>query len=103
MFLRGAKIREKNLVNFSDCYHRMLQECRRTGFAVFWKSIFEKTRVGFGSPELSLRLSCTEFCALSSGHGPRDLCFYGGSPGADFCILGGQILGGGVKKQENAR
>ena len=37
----------------------------------------EKTRVGFGRTELSLRLSCTECCALSSGHGPRDLGFQG--------------------------
>ena len=37
----------------------------------------EKTRVGFGRTELSLRLSCTEFCALSFGHGPRDLDFQG--------------------------
>ena len=51
------------------------------------KSIFEKTRVGFGRTELSLRLSCTEFCALSSGHGPRGEGFYGGSSGADFCIF----------------
>ena len=40
-----------------------------------WKRIFEKTRVGFGRTELSLRLSCTEFCALSSGHGPRNPLF----------------------------
>ena len=51
-----------------------------------WKRSFEKTRVGFDRTELSLRLSWTEFCALSSGHGPRGLCFYGGSSGADFCI-----------------
>ena len=37
-----------------------------------FKSIFEKTRVGFGRTELSLMLSYTEFCALSSGHGPRN-------------------------------
>ena len=48
------------------------------------KSIFEKTRVGFGSPELSLRLSCTEFCALSSGHGPRQPWFEGGRERFDF-------------------
>ena len=52
-----------------------------------WKRIFEKTRVGFGRTELSLRLSCTEFCALSSGHGPRGEGFYEGSSGADFCIF----------------
>ena len=43
-----------------------------TGGGQKWKRIFEKTRVGFGRTELSLRLSCTEFCALSSGHGPRN-------------------------------
>ena len=58
------------------------------------KSIFEKTRVGFGRTELSLRLSCTEFCALSSGHGPRGEGFYGGSSGADFCIFCWAVLGG---------
>ena len=42
-----------------------------------WDCIFEKTRVGFGRTELSLMLSCTECCALSSGHGPRDLDFQG--------------------------
>ena len=56
-----------------------------------WKRIFEKTRVGFGRTELSLRLSCTEFRALSFGHGPRGLGFYGGSSGVDFCIF---LLGG---------
>ena len=50
-----------------------------TGGGQNWDRIFEKTRVGFGRTELSLRLSCTEFCALSSGHGPRDLGFQGGS------------------------
>ena len=64
----------------------------RRGFGQYWggqnwKRIFEKTSVGFRRTELSLRLSCTEFCALSSGHGPRGLCFYGGSSGADFCIF----------------
>ena len=34
-----------------------------------FKSILIRTRVGFARTELSLRLSCTEFCALSSGHG----------------------------------
>ena len=40
-----------------------------TGGGQKWKRVLEKTRVGFGRTELSLRLSCTEFCALSSGHG----------------------------------
>ena len=49
-----------------------------------WDRIFEKTRVGFGRTELSLMLSCTEFCALSSGHGPRGLGFEGGGESLDF-------------------
>ena len=49
-----------------------------------WKRIFEKNRVGFGRTELSLRLSCTEFCALSSGRGPRGNGFEGGGEGLDF-------------------
>ena len=48
------------------------------------KRIFEKTRVGFGRAELSLRLSYTEFCALSSGHGPRGQGFEGFSKTLDF-------------------
>ena len=53
--------------------------------------MFEKTRVGFGRTELSLRLSCTEFCALSSGHGPRGKGFEGGGESLDFHdFLGGQ-------------
>ena len=58
-----------------------------------WNRIFEKTRVGFRSPELSLRLSCTEFSALQSGHGPGGKGFHGGSPGADFCIFGESKMG----------
>ena len=55
-----------------------------------WKRIFEKTRVGFGRTELSLRLSCTEFCALSSGHGPKGQGFEGFSKTLDFHdLLGG--------------
>ena len=62
-----------------------------TGGGQNWKRIFEKTRVGFGRTELSLRLSCTEFCALSSGHGPRGLGFQGGEEGVDFHVFrGGQ-------------
>ena len=57
-----------------------------------WDRIFEKTRVGFGRTELSLRLSCTEFCALSSGHGPMGPGFHGGPSGGDFCILGGSQM-----------
>ena len=61
-----------------------------------WKRIFEKTRVGFGRTELSLRAIGTTFCALSSGHGPRGLGFQGGSSGVDFCFLGGG--GAGAQK-----
>ena len=46
--------------------------------------IFEKTRVGFGRTELSLRLSCTEFCALSSGQGPSGRGFEGFCETLDF-------------------
>ena len=65
-----------------------------------WNRIFEKTRVGFGSPELSLRLSCTEFSALQSGHGPRGKGFHRGSPGADFCIFGGSKVDKNMKMQD---
>ena len=51
------------------------------------KSILIKTRVGFGRTELSLRLSCTEFSALSSGHGLRGLGLQGGSFGVDFHVF----------------
>ena len=47
----------------------------------------KKARVGFGRTELSLRLSCKEFCALSSGHGPRGLAFQGGGEGLDFHVF----------------
>ena len=49
-----------------------------------WKRILMITRVGFGRTELSLRLSCTEFCALSSGHGPRGRGFEGFCKTLDF-------------------
>ena len=54
-----------------------------------WDRIFKKTRVGFGRTELLLRLSCTEFCALSSGHGPRREGFQGGSSKVDFHVFWG--------------
>ena len=47
----------------------------------------KKTRVGFGRTELSLRLSWTELCALSSGYGPRGLGLQGGSFGVDFHVF----------------
>ena len=62
------------------------------------KRIFEKTRVGFGRTELSLRLSCPEFCALSSGHGPKGQGFKGFSKTLDFH----DFMGGG-SEMENAR
>ena len=64
------------------------------------KSILIKTRVGFGRTELSLRLSCTEFRALSSGHGPRNPRFEGGGETLDFHDLFGRVKNG--KKHENA-
>ena len=63
--------------------------------------MFAKTRVGFGRTELSLMLSCTEFCALSSGHGPRGRGFEGEEETLDFHdFFGGSKMG---KKHENAR
>ena len=65
------------------------------------KSIFEKTRVGFGRTELSLRLSCTEFCALSSGHGPRGQGFEGGEETLDFHdFFGGSKMQKNMKRQD---
>ena len=64
------------------------------------KSIFAKTRVGFGRTELSLILSCTEFCALSSGHGPRGRGFEGFCKTLDFHHLW-EVEN--RKKHENAR
>ena len=59
-------------------------------FSVNIGTVFlNKTRVGFGRTELSIRLSCTEFCALSSGHGPRGLGFQGGSSRMDFHVFQG--------------
>ena len=51
------------------------------------KAILKTTRVGFGSPELLLRLSCTELSALSSGHGPKEKGFKGGSLGGMFVFF----------------
>ena len=51
------------------------------------KRIFETTGVGFGRTELSIRLSCTECCALSSGHGPRGLGFQRAEEGVDFHVF----------------
>ena len=66
-----------------------------------WNRIFEKTRVGFGRTELSLRLSCTEFCALSSGHGPRGQGFEGFSITLDFHdFFGGSKMGKNMKMQD---
>ena len=62
--------------------------------------ILIKTRFGFGSTELSLRLSCTEFCALSSGHGPRGKGFEGGGESLDFHdFFGGSKMGKNMKIQ----
>ena len=60
-----------------------------TGGVNNWDRIFEKTRVGFGRAELSLRLSCTELCALSSGHGPSVKGFQAGSSRVDFHVFQG--------------
>ena len=68
-----------------------------------WKRMFEKTRVGFGRTELSLRLSCTEFCALSSGHGPRGRGFKGFSKTLNFHDFGGSKIGKNMKNQDKYR
>ena len=68
-----------------------------------WKRIFEKTRVGFGRTELSLRLSCTEFCALSSGHGPRGQGFEGFSKTLDFHDFFGGFENGKSMKMHPGR
>ena len=66
-----------------------------------WKRIFEKTRVGFGRTELSLRLSCTEFCALSSGHGLRGRGFEGRGETLDVHdFLGGSKMQKNMKMQD---
>ena len=64
------------------------------------KSIFEKTRVGFGRTELSLMLSYTEFCALSSGHGPRGSGFEGGEETLDFHYFWGSKMQKNMKMQD---
>ena len=64
------------------------------------KVFLKKNRVGFGSPELSLRLSCTEFCALSSGHGPRGKGFKGREERGEFCILGGSKIEKNMKMKD---
>ena len=67
-------------------------------------NVFLKTnRVGFGRTELSLRLSCTEFCALSSGHGPRGLGFQDGGEGVDFHVLLGVKSSQNKKKKTSQR
>ena len=59
------------------------------------------TRVGFGRTELSLMLSCTEFCALSSGHGPRGQGFEGFCKTLDFHdFFGGSKMGKNMKMQD---
>ena len=68
----------------------------------FWKVFLKKTRVGFGRTELSLRLSCTEFCALSSGHdGSRGQGFEGGEETLDFCNFLGVKNGKNIKSRMN--
>ena len=55
----------------------------------------------FGRTELSLRLSCIEFCALSSRHGPRGQGFEGFCKTLDFHdFLGGSKMGKNMKMQD---
>ena len=58
------------------------------------------TRVGFGRTELSLRLSCREFCALSSGHGPGGRGFEAGGETLEFHDF---LFGGGSKMEKNMK
>ena len=60
----------------------------------------KKNRVGFGRTELSLRLSCTEFCALLSGHGPRGRGFEAGGETLDFHDLFGWVKNGKNMKMQ---
>ena len=82
-FILFAKESNANRINWDFPFLRQVGILRPlggifgVGFGRYWgvkigTAFFEKTRVGFGRTELSLRLSCTEFCALSSGHGPRN-------------------------------
>ena len=64
------------------------------------KSILMITRVGFGRMDVSLRLSCTEFCALSSGHGPRGRGFEGFCKTLDFHDFCGSKMGKNMKIQD---
>ena len=65
------------------------------------KSILIKTRVGFGRIGVSLMLSYTEFCALSSGHGPRGQGFEGFCKTLDFDdFFGGSKIGKNMKMQD---
>ena len=58
------------------------------------------TRVGFGRTEVSLRLSCTELCALSSGHGPRGRGFEGCSKTLDLHDFGGSSIQKNMKIED---
>ena len=62
------------------------------------KSIFAKTRVGFGRTELSLSAMGTTVCALSSGHGPRGRGFQGFSKTLVFITF---FRGRKCNKKEN--
>ena len=64
-------------------------------------AFLKKTRVGFGRIDLSLRLSCTELCALSSGHGPRGQGFEGFFKTLDFHdFFAGSKMGKNMKMQD---
>ena len=61
---------------------------------------FATTGVGFGRTELSLMLSCTEFCALSSGHGPRGRGFEGFSKTLNYHDFGESKTEKNMKMQD---
>ena len=56
-----------------------------------WKRSLEKTRVGSGRTEISVRMDCIIVSSPSSGHGPRGKVFKGVGQGWIFMfLLGGQ-------------
>ena len=56
--------------------------------------------MGFGRTELSLTVSSTEFCALSSRHGPRGRGCEGEGETLDFHDFWGSKIGKNMKIQD---
>ena len=75
------------------------------GFGRYWecqngKRIFEKSRVGFGRTELSLRAIGTTFCALSSGRSQGSGFSRGFVKGCFLCFFRGGTGGSKLTKFE---